>query len=451
MPTFEFQSTMPTDAFSLFRYHSRPGAFERLAPPWEKLRIVERVGSIKDGDKLHFRIYKGPIHIDWVAIHEEDKEGYGFWDRQQKGPFKSWEHHHQFIPKSERGSILKDTLQIEYPLGPLGYIGGHMPTRKMMARMFHFRHKRTYIDLKRISQYRDQPSKTIVIVGRANGMVDHLASFLSVAGHHVYAMRQNTDASQNSPFIFEPYFGKGACNPLEDADAILHTGLAYDTKPFDGRDESRFDYLHFLARQLKVIHDKPQSIIHLEGYKRPLDAYIDNVGFDTKPRSHFKKERELFEAARDDVNHEVKHELFLHFGSIIRPSFGYLVDTLMRMETFLFLSDGARTADFCWISQEDLIGAIHHVLYCPKLEGDLALIAPQQASRNELQEILVKHNFLAYTTQRVLKVLPWASPGNSPAIDEQLLEMPQIAETGFDHLAANLSDSFELEFDLNPQ
>lgn len=448
MPTFEFESTMPTDAFSLFRYHSRPGAFERLAPPWEKLKIIERKGSIKDGDLLHFRIYKGPIHLDWVAVHEEDKEGYGFWDRQQRGPFKSWQHHHQFIPKSERGSLLKDTLQIEYPLGPLGYIGGHLPTRNMMARMFHFRHKRTFIDLKRIARYRDQPSKTVVIIGRSNAMVDHLASFLSVAGNDVYAMRETFNKNKDE-YQFEPYFGHGACEPLEDADAILHTGLAYEAKPYDGRDDHRFEYLHFLARRLLPVQSKPETIIHLEGYKRPLDAYIDKVGLDLKPKNHFEKERLLFEQGRDALNKVLPRELFLHFGSIIRPSFGYLVDTLMRMESFLFLKEGARTAKFCWISQEDLIGAIHHVLHCPKLEGDLALIAPQQASRNELQEMLVKHSFLAYTTQRVLKVLPWSSPGNNPGLSEQLLDMPQIADTGFDHLAANLSDSFDLEFDLH--
>lgn len=451
MPTFEFESTMPTDAFGLFRYHSRPGAFERLAPPWEKLEVIDRKGSIKDGDTLHFRIYKGPVHIDWVATHKQDKEGYGFWDEQTRGPFKSWRHHHQFIPKSERGAILKDTLEIEYPLGPLGTLAGHLPTRRMMARMFHFRHKRTFIDLKRIAHYRDQPSKTVIIVGRCNAMVQHLASFLSVAGHDVYAMRPNASYSEGQQFQFEPYFDHNACHPLEDADVILHTGLPYDPKPFDGRDENRFDYLHTLANLLEPIHDKPQTIIHLEGYKRPLEAFIDNVGLDPKPKSHFKKEAELFERARDHLRRVLPRELFLHFGSIIRPSISYLVDTLMRLETFLFLREGARTTDFCWISQEDLIGAIHHVLYCPNLEGDLALIAPQRASRNELQEILIKHNFIAYTTQRMLKVLPWASPGNNPGIDTQLLEMPQIAETGFDHLAANLNDSFQLEFDLHPQ
>ena len=42
MPIFEWRSVMPASADEVFAYHARPGAFRRLAPPWQKLRGASR-------------------------------------------------------------------------------------------------------------------------------------------------------------------------------------------------------------------------------------------------------------------------------------------------------------------------------------------------------------------------------------------------------------------------
>ena len=45
MPLHEARSAMPVSREELFAWHSRPGAFDRLAPPWETLRVIERGGG----------------------------------------------------------------------------------------------------------------------------------------------------------------------------------------------------------------------------------------------------------------------------------------------------------------------------------------------------------------------------------------------------------------------
>ena len=32
---------MPVSAEEVFTWHERPGAFERLTPPWEKVKVLE--------------------------------------------------------------------------------------------------------------------------------------------------------------------------------------------------------------------------------------------------------------------------------------------------------------------------------------------------------------------------------------------------------------------------
>ncbi len=36
---------MPVSADALFEWHRRPGAFERLAPPWQRVAVVARSGE----------------------------------------------------------------------------------------------------------------------------------------------------------------------------------------------------------------------------------------------------------------------------------------------------------------------------------------------------------------------------------------------------------------------
>ena len=48
---FVFRSPMPASADSVFDLHCRPGAFERLSPPWESVKVLERTGGIDDGGR----------------------------------------------------------------------------------------------------------------------------------------------------------------------------------------------------------------------------------------------------------------------------------------------------------------------------------------------------------------------------------------------------------------
>ena len=45
MPIFIRRSRIPAPAEAVFDWHARPGAFERLTPPWQPVEIVERSGA----------------------------------------------------------------------------------------------------------------------------------------------------------------------------------------------------------------------------------------------------------------------------------------------------------------------------------------------------------------------------------------------------------------------
>lgn len=62
-----------------------------------------------------------------------------FTDFQKKGPYKLWNHYHEFIP-NERGVLMKDTVDYELPFGFLGDWAHRFLVRKKVEDIFDYRY-----------------------------------------------------------------------------------------------------------------------------------------------------------------------------------------------------------------------------------------------------------------------------------------------------------------------
>ena len=81
MPQFVHRSRVEAPAAEVFAWHGRPGALERLIPPWESIRLLDRTGGIENGARATLEIRIGPVSRRWVAEHrdyEEGKQSYNF-------------------------------------------------------------------------------------------------------------------------------------------------------------------------------------------------------------------------------------------------------------------------------------------------------------------------------------------------------------------------------------
>ncbi len=56
------------------------------------------------------------IKMDWQTEITQVNHLRSFTDFQNKGPYKLWNHFHEFIP-NEKGVLIKDTVDYELPLG----------------------------------------------------------------------------------------------------------------------------------------------------------------------------------------------------------------------------------------------------------------------------------------------------------------------------------------------
>lgn len=61
-----------------------------------------------------------------------------FTDFQEKGPYKLWNHHHEFIP-NKKGVLMIDKVDYELPFGVLGNITQALFEKKKLEKIFNYR------------------------------------------------------------------------------------------------------------------------------------------------------------------------------------------------------------------------------------------------------------------------------------------------------------------------
>lgn len=191
MSQFIHRSSIKASARDVFDWHKRPGAFERLQPPWESVEIVERIGGIQNGDRVTIRTRLGPLWTHWIIEHCDYIEGTQFRDVQISGPFKRWEHTHRILPDGENACILEDDITYVLPFGLAGKALGAGFVDTKLRRMFEYRHAVTQADIRAHEAGRARRPMRILVSG-TNGLVGtNLLPLLTTGGHQVIRLSRH--------------------------------------------------------------------------------------------------------------------------------------------------------------------------------------------------------------------------------------------------------------------
>lgn len=79
------------------------------------------------------------VPLKWRTRITHVEPNISFTDFQEKGPYKYWNHFHEFIPNKD-GVLMKDTVDYELPFGFLGKIAHLLFVKKKLAHIFDFRY-----------------------------------------------------------------------------------------------------------------------------------------------------------------------------------------------------------------------------------------------------------------------------------------------------------------------
>jgi ligand-binding SRPBCC domain-containing protein len=137
------RSRIEASASEVYAWHERPDALERLTPPGEHAKVIERIGGVERGARVTIQFGRWPFCQRWVAEHRDYEPCHYFSDVQVSGPFKYWKHTHTFEPQGHDASILEDRVEYVLPFGFLGRLIGGNFVRQKLEKLFEYRHRVT--------------------------------------------------------------------------------------------------------------------------------------------------------------------------------------------------------------------------------------------------------------------------------------------------------------------
>jgi uncharacterized protein (TIGR01777 family) len=380
--TFTRSTRLPASAGEAYRWHARPGAFERLNPPWDPAVVESRSGGIEDvGARLVLRV--GPLRQRWVAEHHGAVPGREFHDRQVEGPFALWRHAHRMTPEGEDASTLEDRIEYALPGGPLGDAVGGRAVRALLERMFAYRHRVTADDLAAHAACRGGRAMKVAITGASGFVGAALVPFLTTGGHEVVRLVRRAPKAKDEA-RWDPEAGLIDAAALEGVDAVVNLsgeniagGRWTDARKALLR-SSRVGPTGLLARTLAGLKHKPKVLVSASAvgyYGDRGDVWVTEKD---APADDFLARLSVeWEKATEPASSAGIRVVHPRIGVVLSPAGGALGKMLLPFRAGLGGVVGPGTQYMSWIALDDLLGVVHHLLGRPDLEGPVNTAAPE--------------------------------------------------------------------------
>ena len=390
---FVATSLFPCTARELYDWHRRPGALERLIPPWEKTWVRSRTGGIDPGGQVVMQMYAGPLPYTWQARHIENSVGVMFQDIQERGPFARWTHTHRFTDTPE-GALLED--QIDYALPAQSCLPNFSTTlvNSTLERVFRYRHATLNDDIC-LHQRCSRTPLRLLISGGSGVLGSALRPLLTTGGHEVWTLVRRQPDRSKKEIYWNPEQGELNLAGLPAFDGVIH--LAGDNIG-EGRwtpdkkkrvIDSRVLGTGLIARTLASLPVRPKVLLSASAvgfYGNCLDCCMreeDSAGPD-----FISDVCSLWEHSALPAQDAGIRTVFMRIGVVLSPRGGAL-NRLMATSALGFSSRfGSGEQYISWIGINDMVAAILHALTCDSLVGPVNIAAPQPVTNSQLMRTL---------------------------------------------------------------
>jgi len=390
---FTAAALFPCTARELYDWHRRPGALERLIPPWENTGVLSRTGGIDPGGKVVMQMHAGPIPYQWQARHIENIPGAMFRDIQERGPFARWTHTHRFTDTPD-GARLED--QIDYALPGQSLLPGFSTAlvNNTLERVFRYRHSTLGDDI-RLHQRCSRTPLRLLISGGSGVLGSALLPLLTTGGHEVWTLvRRQPDRSKREIY-WNPERGELNLAGLPAFDGVVH--LAGDNIG-EGRwtpakkkrvIDSRVLGTGLIARTLASLPVRPRVLLSASAvgfYGNCLDCCMreeDNAGPD-----FISDVCSLWEHSALPAQEAGIRTVFMRIGVVLSPRGGALNRLMATSALGFFSRFGSGEQYISWIGINDMVAAVLHALTCTTLTGPVNIAAPQPVTNSDLMRTL---------------------------------------------------------------
>lgn len=129
------------DIETAWKFFSSANNLSKITPKDMNFIVRTKMESDEIYEGMIIDYYVSPlfgIKMDWQTEITQVNHLRSFTDFQNKGPYKLWNHFHEFIP-NEKGVLIKDTVDYELPLGFLGEIAHNLFVKSKLENIFSYR------------------------------------------------------------------------------------------------------------------------------------------------------------------------------------------------------------------------------------------------------------------------------------------------------------------------
>jgi uncharacterized protein (TIGR01777 family) len=386
--TYSRTVELPVCAEEAFQWHERPGALERLMPPWEDVRVECRDGGIRNGQRVQLVTRIGPLPTRWTAEHSGYQPGRQFRDTQLSGPFKSWEHTHLFEPHAESVSTLQDHIEFEIPGGAFGRSLAKHYVFHQLDRMFQYRQTTTRDDLQIHAKFKAREPLQVAVTGSRGLVGSTLVPLLTTGGHKVRRIVRS--ATSGGDVAWDPAAESCDVSALNGVDAVVHlageniAGARWNAGVKKRIRDSRVHGTRILCEALARLASPPKVLVTASAV-----GYYGSRGEELLDEGSPAGNGFLADVARDwehatcPAREAGIRVVQMRFGMILSPQGGALNKMLMPFRLGGGGCVGSGSQWWSWISIDDAAGAIHHALMTDSLSGPVNAVAPDPVTNAE--------------------------------------------------------------------
>jgi len=135
------ETFLPLPRPAVFAFFADARNLEAITPASMRFRILTPLPiEMRAGALIDYRLRLRGIPVRWRTRIEEWVPDRRFVDVQLSGPYRSWRHTHQF-EDAEGGTRMRDTVEYELPLGPLGDLAHALFVRREVEGIFDHRNR----------------------------------------------------------------------------------------------------------------------------------------------------------------------------------------------------------------------------------------------------------------------------------------------------------------------
>lgn len=124
----------------LFSFFGQAKNLAQITPKELGFKITEQsTPELASGSLIKYKISLHGLPITWQSKIADWHPPHEFVDTQEKGPYKKWHHHHQFLERP-KGTLMVDRIKYQVPGGPLAFLIDQLFVQKDLKNIFDYRH-----------------------------------------------------------------------------------------------------------------------------------------------------------------------------------------------------------------------------------------------------------------------------------------------------------------------